>query len=116
MRLRWPALFLLLVFDLSVGHSQTLNTKVSFDVLFWKRELRLTTIQVQQIRSVNSDFYSALLDLHPSAGNIDAQNYPVLLELWKVAIADVLKTRQKRKWQKILAGYSSQYLRKECAL
>jgi hypothetical protein len=109
----WAALFLLLAFNLPSGYCQSLNNKISFDVSFWRKELRLNNIQVQQIRSINNDFYNALLELRYFSGNIDVRSYQVLLELWGVATRDVLKVRQRRKWQKILAGYSSQYSQKK---
>jgi hypothetical protein len=112
----WAVLFVLLILNLPFGYSQPLKTKASFDMSFWRKELRLTNMQVRQIRFINFDFYNALLDMHASPSNSDVRNYQVLLDLWTVATADVLKVRQRKKWQKILAAYSSEYSPKKCAL
>lgn len=80
------------------------KAKIQFDVMFWKKELRINKAQEQQIRYINKDLYASLYDLssHHITGEQQIEN---VVDTWKASIMDVLTVKQKRKWEKIQERY-----------
>lgn len=75
-----------------------------FDVAFWKKQLRISNEQMQQLQIINRQMYSALYEMS-SDRCIESSDLILLMELWKSASVGVLTERQKRRWKTIVIRY-----------
>jgi hypothetical protein len=89
---------------------QTTETKVVFDPLFWKDELKLSDGQYNQIRIINEEYYQGIMKVvHENNGNIPVlrQATTQLLQTRSERIWNTFHTKQKRKWKEISSSYSN---------
>ncbi len=107
MMLRWLTLIFSIFFTATLGYSQPEpGDRIPFDIVFWRKELRLKKAQVTEVHFINRSLYSALLQLSTTA-YIDGQELETLLQLWQVSLSNVLTSRQKRKWKKLMIKYAN---------
>ena len=88
----------------SYGEDILSKVKIQFDVMFWKKELKINKEQEQKIRYINKDLYASLYDLS-AHHTTDEQKIETVVDTWKTSIMDVLTVKQKRKWEKIQGRY-----------
>jgi hypothetical protein len=98
-----------------MGHSanrDSTSSEFAFDLLFWKKDLKLTEKQCFTIGMINSDFYASL---QREAMAINHSNLKFkLTELLRKRtdlIRLVLTHRQKIKWEKIQFEYAERIFR-----
>jgi hypothetical protein len=103
---RAAAILCISLFVVTQGYGEDIlsKAKIQFDVMFWKKELRINKAQEQKIRYINKDLYASLYDLsaHRTTGEHQIET---VVDTWKASIMDVLTVKQKRKWEKIQERY-----------
>ena len=99
--------FILLLFcSLNIGYSQSTNSDhAPFDVSFWRKELRLNRTQLAELDAINQNMYHSIYELAKSK-SADRVNFPTVLKTWRVSTFEVLTTKQRRKWKKLLINYA----------
>ena len=75
-----------------------------FDVALWKKQLRISNEQMQQLQLINRQMYSALCEMSADSC-IESSDLLLLMELWRSASVGVLTERQKRRWKNITRRY-----------
>jgi hypothetical protein len=104
---RWSTLIFSIFFTVTFGYSQPLpGDRIPFDIVFWRKELRLKKTQVTEVHFINQSLYNSLLQLSATVC-IDGQELETLLQLWQVSLSSVLTSRQKRKWKKLMIKYAN---------
>lgn len=76
-----------------------------YDPLFWKDELKLSTVQTQEIKEINRKFYEKVVDAYQEKPDNTAEvkaKVQESLEDRSHRIWETLHTRQKRKLEKIV--------------
>jgi hypothetical protein len=89
---------------------QATETKVVFDPLFWKDELKLTNDQYNQIRIINEEYYQGIMSVvHEHSGNVSILRNATadLLQKRSDRIWNTFQSKQKRKWKEISSSYSN---------
>jgi hypothetical protein len=95
------------------------SSEFAFDLLFWKKDLKLTDEQCLTIGMINSDFYASL-QREAIAENRSGLRFKLseLLRKRTDLIRLVLTHRQKVRWRKIQFAYAERILmasRASCA-
>lgn len=105
--MRTVLLLVILHCSVAVAYCQNTSTdKFCFDVSFWKKELKLSRVQVAQIHQINHGMYDALYEL--AVNRNTSSDFGVLIRDWRTATMGVLSERQKMKWEKLKTGYLSE--------
>lgn len=80
------------------------KTEVLFDPLFWKKDLKLSPLQCQKIREINSAYFMKLTAaLHQDINNRSAMRVKAVqfLSDRSEKIWETFQPRQRKKWQKL---------------
>jgi hypothetical protein len=113
MRLVFALIACVGLFKSGIIHAQTVQnteTKVVFDPLFWKDELKLTEGQYNQIRIINEEYYQGVMHVvHEHSGNVSVLRNASsdLLQKRSDRIWNTFHSKQKRKWKEISSSYSN---------
>jgi hypothetical protein len=82
------------------------NETFLYDPLFWKKELKLTEDQGKQIKAINADFYSSIIDAYNR--QLFKQQKSIGSELLlsrNEKLWNTFSDRQKKKWKKLVYEY-----------
>jgi hypothetical protein len=95
----------MLLFTVPLLHAQEIKneqTKVVYDPLFWKEQLKLNDSQCLRIREINSEFYKKLSEVAHESNNqlVRVKAAQSLLERSE-DIWETFHPKQRRKWKKI---------------
>src|SRR5687767_13864397 len=95
--------------DIWAQTKQTSESKVVFDPLFWKDELKLTAGQYLEIRSINEEYYKEIMRLAYSGNDAAYLRAATtqLLQKRSDKIWNTFHSRQKRKWKEISSAYTN---------
>ena len=103
--MRLVLLFLIMYISTTIAWCQKPAVDESvFDVVFWKKELRLSRVQLLQLYLINRDVYNALWVL-AEQDCIESSDLALLMQLWKTETIGVLTDKQIRRWEKIKMRY-----------
>jgi hypothetical protein len=105
-------LTLLGVKEISAQANNNYAPNFVFDPTFWKSELRLSRQQCEEIRNINSEFYSSLLSISQGNSAFVSEKAASLLRDREIKIWNAFSARQRKKWQKLESFYCQQGHRK----
>lgn len=77
-----------------------------YDPTFWGETLKLTPAQRSEIQEINSTFYSQVVSLEKTNEDY-LQHLQDYVQQRSEQIYSTFRTRQKRKWDKIVEGFSA---------
>ncbi len=102
MKVIYPFLFVISfcsALSVNAQHGDGNATPVTFDPLFWGRDLKLTRKQNTEIQEINVDFYNSVYRaVHQEAGQLKLGD---MVKKRSDLIWNVFSSRQKFKWRKI---------------
>ena len=77
-----------------------------YDPTFWGESLKLTQVQKNKIQEINSEFYAQVITLERANNSYHTQllNF---VQTRSELIYQTFRTKQKRRWDKIVEGFSS---------
>ena len=77
-----------------------------YDPIFWGENLKLTHEQKNKIQEINSEFYAQVITLEKVDNSYHAQLVSYV-QTRSDLIYQTFRTKQKRRWDKIVEGFSS---------
>jgi hypothetical protein len=90
--------------------NQTEGTRVVFDPLFWKDDLKLSESQYHAISNINKEYYQAIYQVvNENEGKIDVlrQATAELLQKRSDLIWNTFQPKQKKIWKKLSSTYTN---------
>jgi len=86
---------------LNAHGSSTPKSVILYDPIFWKDQLKLSSVQQQQIDKINADFYENIKMIYSKKESSYTNEIAQLLVSRSEQIWGTFHHRQKRKWEKL---------------